>query len=1146
MKQGDTFPLKIAAYTSDLWEHVCPTIRILQPLTAAGMEIFRGNDWHDGQVRIYPNLVDQADLVLLQRDFPKHVEAYENVTTYAHRLGKPVVYEIDDILIELDSNHPDLVHYLESRPSVLRAILESDAVTTSSHQLADYIREFNQNVFVLQNYLVDSFWQTGESSPAAEPAGPVRIGYMGGHSHRPDFDMVEPVIAKILDRYGKQVELQFWGIRPGEDILARNNVFWTHPYLVSYDEFARYFLQQKCSIFIAPLQNNLFNRCKSGLKYLEYSLLGVPGVYSAIPPYRDMITPGLDGFLADQPGDWEAQLSALIESPELRKTVGAAAQKNVQSNWMLSQNAYRWQDAYQQIIRTYPQNRNTTVENTHRAFVKTQRWYIDLAKNDAIYHSEMTRRMNLLEEQVGGSKKRLAAATSELETALILRRTQGIKLERQAENIIEMERQIASLQKQAAEKSLEMVQITAQVSDVQTSFAWRVSQMMYRGRLRLAPPGSLRERLYRKVIATLRFWRHHGTKATAKLFLSKIRRRPLELPIAPSSGPASRGVNYSIAEGSLLKGTAFTILNLLSDGEEQVDTRLVIEWLDRQTLTNWEYVIWDRTTGKTWRYGHEDEGMDAKSIEELIWCLNGKYVSLASLDLLNQNETYLESNLIALESEGLVFTVNINGSPSWANYYFEKGVFPGSLEKPLQRTCVQKIYLKEGFTIDAAARLMPKENTCAAVGKIIYHTTKDLDYEGAVAFDQILQNVKVTITNNLIWVQPPNSPEFTTFTQPLVPIDHVLPVDELPCSKPTVLVFMPFLAVGGAERVALDMIDYLKSDIRFIVFTLDEHDPAIGTTVNAFRKLTPYVYTARDFLNYHLNFSFVNHLIARYKPLTFYLANGSPWIYDALSAIRDQHPKLRFANQVYDHQVGWITRYDPVISSIFHSNIALNAKITEAYLEKGVKKEAIDFIENGTNPDEFDPAQYPSERCIEIKKKLHLPMEARIVTFMARLHAQKRPMDFVEAARRCADDSQLHFLLIGNGPLGKAIDAEIDRIGLRNITRLDFYRPSSDIYAISDVYVLPSEYEGMPMVVLEAQSMGKPVVVTPVGNNCEVLEVTKGGILTKKIGDPSELRQCIYRMLTEPPDSLATRQKIIDHYSSKVMGEKYRKALLGK
>jgi glycosyltransferase involved in cell wall biosynthesis len=136
--------------------------------------------------------------------------------------------------------------------------------------------------------------------------------------------------------------------------------------------------------------------------------------------------------------------------------------------------------------------------------------------------------------------------------------------------------------------------------------------------------------------------------------------------------------------------------------------------------------------------------------------------------------------------------------------------------------------------------------------------------------------------------------------------------------------------------------------------------------------------------------------------------------------------------------------------------------------------------------------------------------------------------------------------MVGDGPLSQTVDYQIERIGLKNIRRHRFYRPISDILAITDVLVLPSEYEGMPLIVSETLGMGKPVVVTDVGNNRYVVELTGGGYIVSKIGDISELEAGLRQVFASPPDGKLLRQIIQENFSVEVISNRYLDVLLGK
>jgi hypothetical protein len=85
------------------------------------------------------------------------------------------------------------------------------------------------------------------------------------------------------------------------------------------------------------------------VKFLEYSIQGIPGVYSDVAPYSQAITHGENGMLAANLDDWETHLHALIEQPALRQKIGLRARQTILDHWRLSQHAHKWRQAYQEV-----------------------------------------------------------------------------------------------------------------------------------------------------------------------------------------------------------------------------------------------------------------------------------------------------------------------------------------------------------------------------------------------------------------------------------------------------------------------------------------------------------------------------------------------------------------------------------------------------------------------------------------------------------------------------------------------------------------------------------------------------------------------------------------------------------------------------
>jgi GT2 family glycosyltransferase/glycosyltransferase involved in cell wall biosynthesis len=337
------------AFTANSWESPLASLRITGPAEMSGLRLVKGSE----NERSNPEKVMQGDLVVIQRDFPRYGKAYREILRLARANSKAVVFDLDDLLLELPEDHPDKLslYYGEALLPMLHALIEADLVTASSEPLCSYLRAFNSNVALLPNYLDDSYWRLGSKADPDVENDKVVIGYVGGDSHTPDLAWAAPAFIRIANRYPDKVIFRFLGARPPGDMMALPNVTWTKSDTFDYARFAEQFSLLDYDICIAPLKENLFNQCKSPIKFFEYSSQGMPGVYSRIDPYSCVIEHGKNGFLASTLDEWEEHLSALIVSPELRWSMGKAARETVSSNWLLSKNVGNHRQVYQQALR---------------------------------------------------------------------------------------------------------------------------------------------------------------------------------------------------------------------------------------------------------------------------------------------------------------------------------------------------------------------------------------------------------------------------------------------------------------------------------------------------------------------------------------------------------------------------------------------------------------------------------------------------------------------------------------------------------------------------------------------------------------------------------------------------------------------------
>ena len=242
---------------------------------------------------------------------------------------------------------------------VRRCIALADAVVVSTQELAKLYAAHRrkagvpERVFVVENALDPVIWNQ-PTQPSSHP-GEVWIGWAGAASHIADVVMLERVIDEILTRH-PEVRF-FWTRLPSPHLLRLSNKWgqrcvrleaWSQ-----IEHWADYYTALNFDIALAPLEDTVFTRSKSNLKWMEAGILGQAMVASDCGPYHSTIRHGVDGFLASQPYQWIEYLSLLVNDPEKRRAVGDAAKARVLSEFSLEHNAKKWVNVFETVKREY-------------------------------------------------------------------------------------------------------------------------------------------------------------------------------------------------------------------------------------------------------------------------------------------------------------------------------------------------------------------------------------------------------------------------------------------------------------------------------------------------------------------------------------------------------------------------------------------------------------------------------------------------------------------------------------------------------------------------------------------------------------------------------------------------------------------------
>jgi len=171
---------------------------------------------------------------------------------------------------------------------------------------------------------------------------------------------------------------------------------------------------------------------------------------------------------------------------------------------------------------------------------------------------------------------------------------------------------------------------------------------------------------------------------------------------------------------------------------------------------------------------------------------------------------------------------------------------------------------------------------------------------------------------------------------------------------------------------------------------------------------------------------------------------------------------------------------------------------------------------------------------------LGIPEDAKVVGTVARLDAQKAPIDMVEAiaALRRRD---VYMVWVGDGNLRTKTERLIRRRGLDD--RFILAGDRSDVSTLLpgfDVFANSSLYEGLPCAVVEAMTSGVPVVATAVNSVPEIVIAGKTGLLARP-GDPASFSRALAYVLDHPDEAArmaaAARVHVGDRFRPEVLGQ---------
>lgn len=316
-------------------------------------------------------------------------------------------------------------------------------------------------------------------------------------------------------------------------------------------------------------------------------------------------------------------------------------------------------------------------------------------------------------------------------------------------------------------------------------------------------------------------------------------------------------------------------------------------------------------------------------------------------------------------------------------------------------------------------------------------------------------------------------------------------------NKINILMILPWIITGGADRFVLDLVSNLdKNKFEITIITTE---PNKNVLRQQFEENAT-IYDLTSFLSQKYWISFINYIIEK-NNINLIFNTNSKFGYSILPYLKSRNPNIPIID--YIHMEEWYnrnggySRYSTMMTSVIDKTLTCNEnskKILKEYF--GRNSEEIETVYIGVDEEKFNPSKFNKNELLE---KYGLQNEKRyILSYICRISEQKRPILLLEIVKKLKEKrNDFLVLVVGNGNLlekmkKKASEMEI----LENIKFLGNIEKTEEIYALSDATINCSIKEGLALTSYESLSMGVPVISANVGGQKELITEDVGIVVT--------------------------------------------------
>jgi len=336
--------------------------------------------------------------------------------------------------------------------------------------------------------------------------------------------------------------------------------------------------------------------------------------------------------------------------------------------------------------------------------------------------------------------------------------------------------------------------------------------------------------------------------------------------------------------------------------------------------------------------------------------------------------------------------------------------------------------------------------------------------------------------------------------------------------KQRILMILPWLNMGGADKYNLDLIQQLKKrdwEITIIATDNGEH-----TWENDFFQLTPDIFILSRFLNLTDYPRFIEYLIKSRNPDIVFVSNSEIG-YMLLPYLRASCPKQTFVDYCHMEEENWknggYARKSIVYQEQLNLTIVASEHLKKWILKNGSKEKYIEVSYINVDTDLLVPNPDMREWVCE---EYNLEESTNIILFAGRLTEQKQPLVLLYALTHLIKKADNFVALVaGNGPMKNNMKHFIRKHkALKHKVKILGELPHAEVVELmqaADIFFLPSKQEGISLAIYEAMACGVVVVGADVGGQKELLTSNCGKLIPKstEMLESREYAEIIHELL---------------------------------